>query len=69
MDRVVPLPGFDMEAFPFVFVNDRDIMDVRAGDLVDACDQLTSQSHICSLKDSQLMISYKKDALCLVALK
>jgi hypothetical protein len=29
-----------MDAFPFVFVNDRDIMDVRAGDLVDACDQL-----------------------------
>lgn len=40
MDRVVPLPGFNMDAFPFVFVNDRDIMDVRAGDLVDACVQL-----------------------------
>ena len=69
MDRVVPLPGFDFDAFPFVLVNDRDIMDVKAGNLVDNCDQLAGLSHLCSLKDSQLMISYKKDALCLVALK
>jgi len=49
MDRAVPLPGFDFETFPFIFVNSRDVMDVKVGELVESVDILTGMNHAFSL--------------------
>ena len=34
LDRIVPLPGFDYEEFPYILVSNEDVLDLRTGDIV-----------------------------------
>ena len=68
VDRLVPLNNFSYEEWPYLFLNDRDIMDIKSAEIADEAVQLRNCHHICLLSSIDRVLSYESDNLCLVSM-
>ena len=63
LDRIVPLPGFDFEEFPYILVNNGDVMDLKTGDIIFKLSELKTQFAFWPIDKSDLLLTYKDDVL------
>ena len=59
LDRIVPLPAFDYDTYPYILVNHVDIMDLHSGELVLRLSNLSkNETPFASIERSDLLMTY-----------
>ena len=63
LDRLVPMPGFNYNEYPYVLVNRHDIIDLSTGDIVFKLGGLNSHDPFGAIENTDFLLTYKNDVL------